>query len=213
MLNKRIQDFFTTFPAHQYEKGDTIIHPNQPINYVYYLSEGVIIEYDIAPNGNEVVVNTFKAGSFFPMSSAINKTPNSYYFEAFEPVTVYKAPAKQAVTFITENPDIMYDLLSRVYKGADGILRRMAHLMGGSAYSRLLFEIINSARRFGQVKKDGTIPLSLRENDLAKLTGLSRETVNRNLGSLKKDGIIKISSNGIVVCDLERLEDLLGMSL
>lgn len=213
MLSKRVHDFFTTFPVHHYEKGDTVIHPNQPINSVYYLAEGVVIEYDIAPNGNEIVVNTFKAGAFFPMSSAINKTPNSYYFEAFEPVTVYKAPAKKAVTFITENPDIMYDLLARVYKGADGILRRMAHLMGGSAYSRLLFEIINSARRFGKVEKDGSIPISLRENDLAKLTGLSRETVNRNLSSLKKEGVIKISSDGIVVCDLEHLENTLGMSL
>lgn len=208
-----MQDFFTAFPVCHYEKGDTLIYPDKPIDHVFYLSEGVAIQYDIAPNGNEIVVNTFKTGAFFPMSSAINKTPNSYYFEAFEPVTVYKAPAKKAVTFITENPDIMYDLLARVYKGTDGVLRRMAHLMGGSAYSRLLFEVINSARRFGAVQKDGSIPLSLRENDLAKLTGLSRETVNRNLSSLKKDGVVTISSDGIIVNDLEQLEDLLGMSL
>jgi len=50
--------------------------------------------------------------------------------------------------------------MSRVYTGTDGILMRMAYLMSGEAYSRVVTELLIAAKRFG--RQDGeTVKLRL----------------------------------------------------
>jgi CRP-like cAMP-binding protein len=212
-VKKTIQDFYETFPLKRLERGEVLIRPDETLKNIFYLVEGTVTQYDISAAGNEVVVNVFKPGAFFPMSMAINKTPNYYFFEASSPATVHVAPARKAVAFIKDNPDVMFDLLSRVYKGSDGLLRRMAHLMGGNARTRLIFEILNAAYRFGERDAEGNMLVPLTENDLAKRSGLSRETISRTMHKLKNDGIVKVQPFGVVIFELDRLEDLLGTDL
>ena len=49
--------------------------------------------------------------------------------------------------------------------------RRMAHLMGGTARSRLLFELINEAKRFGGRDKTGSYVLKMSESELGARSG------------------------------------------
>jgi len=212
-VKKTIQDFYDTFPLKRFEKGEVLIRPDETLKNVFYIVEGTVTQYDISPVGNEVVVNVFKPGAFFPMSMAINKTPNYYFFEASTSAAVRIAPTRKAVSFIKDNPDVMFDLLSRVYSGTDGLLRRMAHLMGGNARTRLIFEILNAAYRFGERDSEGNTVIPLTENDLAKRSGLSRETISRTMHKLKSDGFVKVQPFGIVLFKDANLEDLLGGDL
>ena len=208
-----VAQFFAQYPTRSFAKKELLARAEEPLDGVFYLTEGRVSQYDITPTGNEVVVNVFKPGAFFPMSWAINNTPNHYFFEASTPVTVRVAPALDAVRFLQDNPRVTYDLLSRVYRGVDGVLRRMAHLMGGDAKSRLLFELLNSVYRFGETQPDGSVFVALKEGDLAKHTGLARETINRNLQSLKTTGLVSVTHSGITIPDVAQLENLLGQNL
>lgn len=209
----KVQQFFTAFPLRQYRKHELLIRPEEPLAHIFYMAEGRVSEYDVTPSGNEVVVNVFKPGAFFPMSAALNSIPNSYFFEASTLVKVHVVPADAAVQFLQDNPDVTLDLLKRVYKGVDGVLRRMAHLMGGDAKSRLLFELLNAAYRFGQAQTDGSVRLDLNESELARHSGLARETVNRNMQDLKTAGLLEVASGVIILKDTKRLETLLGADL
>jgi CRP-like cAMP-binding protein len=146
------------------------------------------------------------------MAWAINRSPNQYFFEAATDVVVCQAPPDDVVAFLHQEPDVLFDLLSRVYRGTDGILRRIAHLIGGDAKSRLVFEIINSARRFG-IADGGAVSIPLKEGDLARHSGMARETVSRVVQGLKKDGLIQVTKVGLLVPDLRKLEDELGSGL
>lgn len=204
--------FFENYPLRRFDKGEVLIRPEERLENIFYLIEGSVIQYDISSAGNEVVVNAFKPGAFFPMSLAINRTPNYYYYEASTSVTVRMAPVERIVEFIKEQPEVMFDLLSRVYSGTDGLQRRMAHLMGGNARSRLIFELMNAAYRFGEHTSEGTL-VPLTENDLARRSGLSRETISRAMNKLKAEGYVAVQPSGVIIFDITNLEDLLGSSL
>lgn len=206
---EKVKAFFSNYPTDTFASRQTIIHAQRPISDVYYITEGRVNQYDITPNGNEVVVNVFKPGAFFPMSTAINGTPNYYFFEAGTPVQIHVAPAAEAVQFLKDNPDVQFDLLSRVYRGVDGVLRRMAHLMGGDARTRLLFELLNITYRFGEAQPDGSVKIAFSESDIARQAGMARETVNRTMQDLKRSDIVGISRQGLVVKDVRQLESLL----
>lgn len=211
-IKEKIVKFFTQYPVKSFDKGQFLIQAERPQSNVFYVVEGRVSQFDITPSGKEVVVNIFKRGAFFPMSWAINNTPNHYFFEASTNVAAHVVPAADAVQFLKDNPDVLFDLLARVYKGVDGVLRRMAHLMGGSAKSRLLFELLNSAYRFGETQ-DTEVFINLKENDLAKQSGLARETVSRILQELKAAGLVKIKRGGMTITSLAKLEAMLDLAL
>lgn len=211
--SEKARAFFTRYPLRRFDPRNIMIHASETPSGVFYITEGLVSQYDVTNSGNEVVVNVFKPGAFFPMSWAIHHTPNRYFFEATTPVTTHITPAADAVQFLKDNPDVTFDLLSRVYRGTDGLLRRMTHLMGGDARSRLLFELLNAAHRFGQRQQDGSIFIGLSESNLAKRAGLARETVNRSMQQIKETGLVTVTHGGIVVTRTDELEKLLDAAL
>lgn len=209
-VQQQVQEFFAQYPTRNFRKGELLIDAEEAPKGVFYILEGRVSQYDITSTGNEVVVNVFKPGAFFPMSWAMNSTANYYFFEASTDVLVREAPAREAIQFLKDNPEVLFDLLARVYRGVDGVLRRMAHLMGGDARTRLIFELLNAAYRFGELQPDGSVLVTLKESDLAKHSGLARETVSRAMKDLKRANLVHITQDGITVKDTKQLEAAIG---
>lgn len=215
-MNSSVADtvagFFAQYPKRSYAKGQLLIHAGEAPSAIYYLVSGKIRQYDISYRGDEVVVNIFKEGAFFPMLWAITKAENRYFFAAETTVELRVAPKEDVLAFMRANPDVMYDLLTRLYIGIDGLLGRMAHLMAGSAKSRVMYELIVECRRFGKAQADGTCLVRLTEADLAGRAGLSRETVSRELQKIAHDGLVTLQRGGLLV-QVVALEEKLGTEL
>jgi CRP/FNR family transcriptional regulator len=210
---EKVAAFFGDYPLKEFSKGEVMILADENPKYVYHLVEGHVREYDISYRGDQIVVNVFKPPAFFPMSWTLAKVPNRYFFEAGEKVKAHLAPVEDVYDFVKSDPDVANDLLVRLYTGIEGLQRRMAHLMGGSAKSRLLFELILECRRFGARRKDGSYIITISESEIGARAGLSRETVSRSLNELKRQNLISVSRPGIILKDLDALEIKLGADL
>lgn len=203
---KKVTSFFSRYKEQHLSKGQLLIRGGQPPEGVFFLQQGLIRQYDITESGDEIVVNVFKAPAFLPMSWALNHNANRYFFESFTPIVVRKAPAQDVIHFLHDNPDVMLDLLSRVYRGIDAMQNRMTFMMQNSARRRILFELLHSCQRFGEQKNNGNYMIAMHENELAARIGLTRETVNRELRSLKKRALVLVSQSGITITSLAALE-------
>ncbi len=206
-------DFFSTYPKRSYPKNQIVVFADESPEHVFYIAKGKVRKYDVSYRGDEVIVNIFKPPAFFPMSWAINKSTNQYFYKTEEATDLHVIPAEDAVQFLKDNPDVMLDLLSRIYRGMDGLLGRMVHLMSGTAKSRLLYELIIECRRFGVTADDGSCALATSEVDIAARSGLSRETVSREMQKLKKQGWVSLNSKGITIHHLAELERSIGEEL
>lgn len=212
IIAKKIESFFAEYPQRHHRQGQILIQAHDNPTHVFHLIEGRVKQYDISYRGDEVVLNEFKPPAFFPMSYAINKTPNIYFYEAETDVVLRQAPNDEAVHFLKTNPDVLYNLLSRVYRGADGLLGRIAHLMAGSARSRILYELLIEGRRFGEPRGKG-VALHVTESDIGAHAGLARETVSREIHKLKEEGLISIVKKEIWINDLDQLAASVSLGL
>jgi len=212
VLAEKIARFFDGFPARSFSKGQVIIHAHEDPTHVFRLVEGRVKQCDISPGGDEIVLNTFKPPAFFPMSYAINRTPNLYSFKTEAESELRLAPVNEAVGFLKANPDVTFDLLARVYRGTDGLLGRLAHLMAGTARSRVLYALLIECRRFGEPRGAG-MAVALTESDLAAHAGLTRETVSREIRKLKQEDLISVIKNEIFVNRVERLAESVSLEL
>jgi CRP-like cAMP-binding protein len=206
---QNIENFFKQYKRLIYKKGEILIQAENNPSGIFFIKSGMVKQYAISGKGGELVLNIYKPNTFFPMNWAVNKTPNKYYWEAITEVEVWKAPVDEVVTFIKDNPDVIYDLLSRVYRGTDGMLLRMAYLMSGSAYTRLVTEIIIHAKRFGRYKAvpEGSYEIDIAEKDLATRSGMTRETISREMKLLREKGLVTFNKKLLIIHNLEKLEE------
>lgn len=212
-VDDKLKEFFGKYRTRTYEKGQILVFAGDEPGYIFYILKGTVRMYDVSYRGEEIVGNVFKPGAFFPMSWAINRTPNYYFFQAAEDVEVALADPDEAVTFIKENPDVMFDLLSRVYRGTDGMTLRMVQLMGGSARERLALELLIAYRRFGNTSDDDMHQLHITETELAARAGLTRETVSRELQKLAREDVLRVKQGSISIKQIEKLQAIIGKSL
>lgn len=210
-VSKKVADFFQQFKSQVYKKGEILIRADDNPAGIFYLTEGAVKLYVISNKGDELVLNIFKPVSFFPMNWAINGTQNIYYYEAMTPVLVRKAPKEQVVAFIRSNPDVLFDLMSRIYRGLDGMLMRMSYLMLGNAHARLITELLIQAKRFGKKgEQQNSFVLHVSEKDLAAQAGMTRETVSREMKVLKEKGLIAFEKNKLTIHDFVTFEEELN---
>lgn len=208
--NTKLEKLFAGAPSRLYAPGNTIVCAGRDPDGVMLIDSGIVEQYDVTAAGNKVVVNRFRPGAFFPMSWALNRTPNEYFFGAADSVTVRYVPAEKVVRFLRQNPDMALDLLSRVFRGTDGMLRRLIVASSAGAAERVSFELLNEAYRFGAAVADSSDRLiTIRQQDIAERSGLARETVSRELRKLKKAGLVRDANNGFFV-SIRQLETSLA---
>lgn len=204
-VKNKISQFFQNYKTRIYKKGEILIRADDNPAGIFFLEKGIVKQYAISKKGNDQVVNIFKEQSYFPMSWAINETHNEYFFEAMTDLTIKLAPRDAVLTFVKDNPDVLYDLLARVYKGTDGLLTRLTYMMTGDAYARLITELLIQSKRFNHNQE--TIRIEFNEKDLASLTGMTRETISREMKLLKDKNLVEIIKNVIVINNASNLEN------
>ena len=179
-----ISGFFSQYPLKAYHKGQILIYARDDPAGIFYLESGRVQKYDIDASGVEVVLNVFRPGVFFPVSWAINQTPNRYFFEALTPIEVRRAPAEDFAAYLKDHPEAAYEMLQQAYRGIENAQQRVILLMSGSTRDRVLFELLIEGKRFGEMRSDGSCVVTMGIADLAQRAGLSRETVSRELTKL-----------------------------
>lgn len=209
-VRDKVHSYFSGYPLRHYPKGQILVFADESPECIFYIVKGRVRKYDVSYRGDEVIINVFQPPAFFPASWAINKTPNHFFYKTETEVDLHVVPTEDARTFLLENPDVAFDLLSRMYQGLEGVYGRMVHLMSGTAKSRLLYELVIECRRFGVTQADGKCLLKTNEIDLASRSGLSRETINREMRKIKASGLVAVTKQGIIVNDLNQLVKILG---
>lgn len=207
-IQDKISQFFSQGQRYDYAPGAVIVEAGQDPPGVMWLSQGIVEEYALTREGVKVGVNVFKPPAFFPMSWVINRTPNDYFFAAASEVTLHICPADEALNFIKAHPEIVFDLLSRVYRGTDGLLQRLTLADSKNAKDRLIFELITEGYRFGQQIDQTCWRIKATQSTLAARSGLARETVSRELHKLADEGMVALDK-GTMTIDLEKLQSLL----
>lgn len=204
-----IEHFFEKYDLREYKKGQVFILNGETSDFTYYVISGRVKVYDVNYRGDEIILNVYKPPAIFPIFSLIDSAANKYIYEADTATTIRRAPTNEVKRLLESSPDTTLDLLKQTYSYLTSLLERQALLMAGSAKSRLIYELIIQCQHYSATDEAGNTILDIHEKDLAARAGLSRETVNREVGKLKRDNLIALDHHRIIIPDVYRLEQTL----
>ncbi len=205
----KLQGFFNSYKQLTYKPGEIIIRADEEVpSFAYVLRTGFVKQYAISGKGDEIILNIFKPCCVLPLVSLLNDIPNHYYFETITESELIRIPKTDALHFLRNNTDVLYDTLQRMSRGLNSLLTNLEHLLSGHAHNKILMALLVFSRRFGEnVNGYRVIKFKLTHKHIASFVGLSRETVSREMERLQKDHVIEKKDGLISIHNMKLLMD------
>jgi len=173
---------------------------------VYILVEGMVKVVTTSASGRQVILDLMTAGSVLGELSAIDGQPRSASAEAVTPIDVLVLGIDDFRGFLQRQPRAAAALLEVVAARLRMSSQRQLEFGASDALTRLCRCILVMIDRFGDRGIDHSVDLPVVQQDLAKLTGLSREAVVKGLRRLRELGWVEASGRSIVVRDLPAVQ-------
>lgn len=204
---QKLNSFFSKFKKYHYRKNEVILRGGDSPQGVYFVNKGFVRDYTVSKEGEELTLIIHKPGDFFPTLWVFNSRKNLHYFDAMNAVELWRCPKEDFVNFIKENPEVFFELTSRIVLRLGGIMQRMEYLAFGNAYEKVASILLILSERFGEKKGKDTIRISvpLTHKDIATLLGVTRETVSIEIKKLERKGIVSYKKRLVVVKSIKKL--------
>ncbi|WP_078555247.1 Crp/Fnr family transcriptional regulator [Bacillus alkalicellulosilyticus] len=197
----------------QLQKGEVLFLESEEALAVFFVTIGKIRLSKSTSDGKEIVLHVRKDGDMFAATSIFSKPGETYpaTATAIEPTTVSfirKADFEQLLLRTPELALPIFQTMSERLRLSQKTLRDVA-LFGKQ--NSLASTLLRFAKDYGRQASNGTlIDLKLTHEELGSYFGATRESVNRMINQLKKDGIISMDHGYITIHQKDYLEELLN---
>jgi len=188
-------------PSRRFAHGQAVVRQGEMSACLFLVRAGAIRLAALVPTGREVIVGVLGPGDLFGEAALLGR-PSPVEARAVGRAEVEALP----VAALRANPATAVELLrltaSRLHRTASALEEALAH----DVPTRLSRRLCELARRHGVPDGAGVLlPLPLTQEDLGRMVGASRESVNRSLAALASRGLVRTEGRRYVIPDLEAL--------
>ena len=188
-------------------KGDVLFRNGEEGHSLYMITAGKIKIVRQSRDGDEMILAVLSTGDFCGEMALLDGLPRSADAIAVEETHLYGLNRKDFLSYVMNNETAVRAILSALSKRlrkADDFLEDIFFL---NIAARLAKKLIELARSNGFREGDnGPIKLSFTQKDLAGMIGATRESVNKELRSLREKNLIALSGKAILIQDMEGLQ-------
>lgn len=194
----------------QYPKGRIIFTEGEPGEAIYLLKSGLIKLTKHLEDGREHILHFVHPGEIFAEVVIFNGGDFPATAEVQEDALVGVIRNRDIEDLIQVNPRVAVELLRIMSRRLRAAQDKLMNLALHDTLRRLAFTLLKMAEENGVPDKRGLVlNLNLTNQELANLIGTTRETVNRILNGFKRDNIIKVDRQQLILLNQKKLEDLL----
>ena len=160
-------------------------------------------------NGREIVLEVCGPGSMFGELAVLNDWPRAAGATALSPCQVLAISGEAFKALLVRSPETMFAMmrvLSRRVRESSDRLRDGADLPGPVRLAKAVYQL---AVKYAQPVPTGLrLDVQLSQRELGAMTGLSRETINKQLSTWRTCGWIEHVDGQITITDAEALRTL-----
>lgn len=179
-------------------------------NSVYLIVQGWVKIRSYNYEGKEVTLNILGPGDIFGEMAVLLSSPRSSDVLSLTSVVVSCFPAEDFKTLVRDEPLVGLQLAQQMAKRVQQLNRRL-RMRESDSVARVVDVLLFLAEGRGQSGVTGVEIPMLPHQEIASLSGLTRETVSRALSSLEKKGLIERPSRDLLrVPNLPALEKRLS---
>jgi CRP/FNR family transcriptional regulator len=220
MLIIRRTDFLDKLTPDEYESlnilhnyvvadKDTYIYFDaQYHNKLYFVKEGYVRIGNVDDNGEELVKEILQPGDVFGQFMLERSSMNGEFAQAHKCDTVLCAfSVPDFERLLTIRPDLSIAFSRKIGAKLRKIENQLLSLLQKDVRTRLLHFFWTMLQQ-GSANGDNTaqLPNFLTHEDIARLTGTSRQTVTTLINKFAAEGLISVDRKSIVFLDIRSLQ-------
>ena len=196
----------TLLRVQRVKKGEVLFRKESEGSTLYIIQEGAIKIVLSSKLGDEMIVTIFSKGDFFGEMSLLDGMPRSADAVAIEPSRLLLLNRSDFLRFLKKNDAAMETILSSLSIR----LRKTDDLLGDASFlnipARFAKKLLEIGETFGRKEGDSMqISLRLSQKDLADMIGATRESINKELRTLREKGLVSTTDKAICIHDIKRL--------
>ncbi len=190
-----------------FDKGDVIFSEGDPGDRLFLILNGRVTLGQKSQDGREALIAVLGEGEMFGELSLFDPGPRASTATAITAVKVASLGRAGLRPWLTQHPEVAEALLQALAERLRTANRALADLVFVDVPGRVAKVLVRLADRFGNLEGDAyVVHHELTQEELARLVGASRETVNKALADFATRNWIRLESRGVVLLDIERLK-------
>lgn len=191
--------------AKKFETGNLIFMENSEGEKCFFVAEGSVKVTRLSKDGKEVILAMLNKGEFFGEMALLDGESRSANVIALENTEVLTLNREDFLSVLQDYPQIAIQLLKEMAHRLRKSDRQIASLSLSDAEKRIALCILRFADEQGIIKNgEVNIPKIPIQQDIANMSGTSRETVSRALNLLEKENYIKRDGRELVIKSYKR---------
>jgi CRP/FNR family transcriptional regulator len=199
LTNKELSHILKKINSRKFKKNEIIIHIKDANRVMYIILHGKVKVIRTTDDGKEIVLAMHQTGDFFGEMSFIDGKTAPATVMATEDSHVLIISRENFYSILFNSEKVLQSLLqiltSRIRESWDVI--NLLNFKNASERIQTLFILLSN--KYGQKMEKGlTLDIKLTHQDIANMSGVTRETVTRVLDKLQKDGDIAILENKFI---------------
>lgn len=192
----------------KYRKGMIIFMEGEPGDGLYFIKSGRVKISKMTDDGREQILHFLQQGDIFAEVTLFDGGSFPATAEVLEDALIGIIRNQDINRLVKNYPDLAIRLLQIMSKKLRRAQMQVRDLALKDTYARAVGMLYKLAKEYGEPCGEGIrITISLSRQELANSIGTSRETVTRILSDLKKNKIIDLDKQEIIVLNEKKLKE------
>ena len=200
--------------AQNFVRDETVVlEGDDSVQALYLIASGSVQVYMTGVDGRETILSFLERGDFFGEMSLIDGEPRSASVRTVTDAQLLLIHRESFLTLIRQSPEIAMGLLSEMSKRLRKANRQIGSLSTMSVSGRVAGTLLNLMQERGvRIHTDNGKMVTVIHNrptqqQLADMSGTTRETVSRICSLLVRTGAIAMTGKDIVIFDEGALQE------
>lgn len=175
-----------------YPRGSYVFMEGQTREAVYFVRRGLIKVFKVDGEGREHIVNILGSGQMFPHVGFFDDSPYPGTAEALENSVLLSIRSSAFESLLTDYPDIARKVMRVMGKRILQLQSKLQEIALFDAHDRVVALLRHLADEHGIKRTDGIhVKLPVTHSEMARMIGMTRESVNRVWNQLRRDGVLE----------------------
>lgn len=185
-----------------------IYFPDEPSHSIFLLKKGHVKISRLSAEGKEVILEVLGPGEIFGELSLLETgSQRSEIAQALDDVVICAVKQEDFERLMINNPELNLQITKRIGLRMKKFEERVTDLVFKDVRKRIAGFLVGYAEEFGKMKQGiVTIKMHLSHQEIAFLTGSSRQTVTTTLNEFRSADLIDFSRDGITIKHFDALK-------
>jgi CRP-like cAMP-binding protein len=193
---ERVHKVFKNGQSRHYLKNQLVHYQGDPLTNIYLVEAGYIKAYTILDSGDTRTILILGPGDIFPLSFSASMDWENYnihyFYQTLSDVQVVSLPSLELRENIDKDSAVMETYMSYLAASNEAIMNQLEIMKNKKAIDKVIMLLPYLISKTGKEVKPGIFELQLKlsHQEIADLSGVTRETTTTLIKELEKTGII-----------------------